>query len=223
MLFDEKDMRVLVGRADACELFSRAFAFPDRELANALSSGDFQKDLISCLDDAGVTAMDVDAIGLEACYGEQTEGLLEKLRVAYSLMYLQPGGHTPIFPYEGAFMHVEEGKEDIPALFQTRTALDVERMMREAGVIPEDYLNEPCDRMSSEFGFLSFLYGNAAAALYDGRDDDKGLYERRAADFISAHLSRWAEGFFGKTAEFPDADVYAVIARFAIAFVRTLR
>ena len=69
--------------------------------------------------------------------GFMAADLLADMRIVYSRLYLAPGGHTPIFPYESAFLHVERGMKGVPALFRTSVTLDVERLMREAGVVAQ--------------------------------------------------------------------------------------
>ena len=133
----EEDLKQAVGLADACELLSYAFAYPDERLAQGLVDGALADDARACLSDAANGAnANAEAVaaaeGLRAWEGASVEETLSAMRKTYSRLYLAPGGHTPIFPYESAFLHVERGLPGIPALFRTAVTLDVERHMREA-------------------------------------------------------------------------------------------
>ncbi|MFD0702296.1 hypothetical protein DMP06_04220 [Slackia equolifaciens] len=220
----EESLRLAIGMADSCELFGRAFSFPDRDLAYALTCGSFQADCASCLNEIGLKGSNVDevALRLRRHAGGQPDELCESLRVAYSIMYLTPGGHTPIFPYESAFLHVAQGREDVPALFQTRVALDVERCMKEAGVMPKDAHSEPCDSVQNEFLFLSYLFGSLASALHSGDCGAAADLETKISSFASRHVAVWLPDFLIRTIEYPEAGAYAHIAQAATLLVGRL-
>ena len=125
----EEAVKRAVGKADAFELVSCAFAYPDERLAQGLVDGSFADDARACLLDAGAdpAAADSTAEALAAWRDASAADLLADMRIVYSRLYLAPGGHTPIFPYESAFLHVERGMKGVPALFRTPVTLDVER------------------------------------------------------------------------------------------------
>ena len=158
---DEDDVRRAIGLADSCELMAAAFAFPDAELAAALADGSFQSDALACLADAGAATATVDkaAAALSAFDGADVVGLADRMRKGHTILYLTPGVDVPIWPYEASFRYTAEGHEGSPALFRSARTLDVERHMREAGVLPKTARKEPSDSVWNEFSFLSFLYG----------------------------------------------------------------
>ncbi|MEI3231646.1 MAG: molecular chaperone TorD family protein [Gordonibacter pamelaeae] len=156
---DEDDVRRAIGLADSCELMAAAFAFPDAELAAALADGSFQSDALACLADAGAATATVDkaAAALSAFDGADVVGLADRMRKGHTILYLTPGVDVPIWPYEASFRYTAEGHEGSPALFRSARTLDVERHMREAGVLPKTARKEPSDSVWNEFSFLSFL------------------------------------------------------------------
>ena len=155
----EEVVRRAVGKADAFELLSCAFAYPDERLAQGLVDGSFADDARACLLDAGTDLATADSVAESFALWRDatTADVLADMRIVYSRLYLAPGGHTPIFPYESAFLHVERGMKGVPALFRTPVTLDVERLMREAGVVAKNARKEPCDSVFEEFELLSYL------------------------------------------------------------------
>ena len=191
------------GLADACELLSCAFAYPDERLAVGLCDGALADDAEACLIDAGVAADEARRVaeGLRAWRGADVAQVLPGMRVAYSRMYLAPGGHTPVFPYESAFLHVEKGAPGIPVLFRTPVTLDVEAQMREAGVVAKDARKEPCDSVFEEFEFLSYLHARRADALVRDAADEAATWADRAVRFARKHALAWIPSFMRRTRE----------------------
>ena len=150
-------VRRLIGRADSFELLLRAFSFPDEALAQALVDGSLATDVRACLLDAGAETCRANhaADSLRRWEAMNPVDLLTVMRRVYSQLYLAPGGSTPVFPYESAFLHVERGLDGAPVLFRSPVTLDVERQMHEAGVAAKNERKEPCDSIFEECGFLS--------------------------------------------------------------------
>jgi len=195
----EEKLRVAVGLADLCELMSAAFAFPTPELAAALSDGSFEGDLLSCLEDAGCPGDAAPDFG--PLSGRDAGELFDALRKGHSLLYLAPGGETPVWPYEAAFLFAAAGREGAPSLFRSACQIDVERHMREAGVLPKDARTEPADSVWNELSFMSYLYGNVAKALHEGRETDAAEWSGRIVRFWDEHASKWLPAFMEKTIE----------------------
>ena len=209
-------LRMAVGRADACELLSQAFAFPGEELARGLVEGAVADDARSCLADMGVAddAVDAATSGLRAWSGASVADVLADMRKAYPHLYFTPGGHTPIFPYESAFLHVVSGAEGAPVLFRTPITLDVERSMLDAGVAAKNSRKEPCDSVQEEFEFLSYLFAEQAEAVRVG---DEAALARRAQQiqaFLRGHALVWLPQFMDRTCALVDGP-YAALASYA--------
>lgn len=224
MRMELESVRRAIGVADACELLNCAFAFPDAALAEGVASGAVASDVRSCLADAGVPEGDAAAAAaaLAPWEGADGAGLLAAMRRTYSLLYLAPGGHTPIFPYESAFLHVQRGLSKAPALFRSRVTLDVERQMREAGVRAKDDRVEPCDSVFEEFEFLSYLHAHQAEALRCGDDGEAAVWGERAQRFVQEHAGAWMSAFMERTIELAPDSPYAGLAQAALALLRQL-
>lgn len=216
-----EDVKRAIGAADACELLSYAFAFPDRRLAQGLIEGTLADDARTCLLDAGAPVETAGRVGeaLDAWKGLSVDDLLSDMRKTYSHLYLAPGGHTPIFPYESAFLHVERGLPGVPSLFRTPVTLDVERHIREAGVVAKNARKEPCDSVFEEFEFLSYLYAKQADALHSDERDNAQVWEDRARAFESEHVLAWLPSFMRRTQEQVEGGPYAAFAELGLAMM----
>ena len=200
---NEDEVRCAVGLADSCELLSAAFAFPDEALAAALVDGSFRDDALACLSDAGApeAARDRADRCLEGFTGVDAAHFEGVLRKGHTILYLTPGNDVPVWPYEAAFRYTAENHQGAPSLFRSARTLDVERHMREAGVLPKNARKEPSDSVWNELSFLAYLYGSAAAAVQEGRVDDAETWRERAARFWDEHASCWLPIFMDKTRE----------------------
>lgn len=209
-------LRRAIGLADLCELASAAFAFPTRELAAALSGGSFAEDCRSCLEDAGLGADVVEGAmaGFRSFEGRPVEVLFDLLRKGSSLLFFAPGGESPVWPYEAAFLFAASGREGEPTLFRTACQLDVEKRMREAGVLPKDARTEPSDSVWNELSFMSYLYGSVAKALHEGRGADAAEWSGRIVHFWDEHAVKWLPAFMEKTVE--EAPMHSYGAEYAI-------
>ena len=202
---DQGALRQAIGLADCCELMAATWRFPDGQLCAALCDGSYAADAHSCLEDAGASA---DALQRAARVLAQFEGraaadLLPLLKREYSLLYMAPGPDVPVWPYEAPFRFVAEGREGVPTLFRAPVTLDVERHMREAGVLPKDARREPSDSVWNEFSFLAYAYGNVASAIEGGQAEDAQRWRGVVAAFCSQHVLRWLPDFAART----DAEI----------------
>lgn len=221
---EKVQLKRAIGKADACELLSVAFAFPNDTLVEGLTSGTLQADAEACLEDMGVgtsqAKMAVD--GLRAWEGAGATEVLALMRRTYSRIYLAPGGAAPVFPYESPFLHRAEGRPGLPALFRTPVTLDVERRMHDAGVAAKDERTAPCDSVFEEFEFLSYLFAKQADALRCGDDHEAERWQAHSDSFLADHAFKWLPSFMGLTAELaPDAP-YAGFAAYARAVLAAL-
>ncbi len=200
---EERELRRIIGLADACELLCAATAFPDEALAAALCDGSLTSDARACLADAQID----DAAGEAACAdwealaGRDAATLAASLRRTHSLLHVRQADGVAVFPYESAFRFVAGGHEGEPGLFRSPVTIAVEAQMREAGVMPANARTEPCDSIWNEATFLSFLLGSEAAALMENDLDAAGAWRHRAQLFIEEHLMRWLPDFLCVTAQ----------------------
>lgn len=212
-----------VGRADACELLSRAFSYPDDVFATALVEGALADDARSCLLDMGMSASVADdlATGLRAWAESSVADVLSEMRKTYSRLYLAPGGHTPVFPYESAFLHVSMGAPGVPSLFRTPVTLDVERCMREVGVMAKNGRKEPCDSVQEELEFLSYLFAQQAEAVRTENKEALTSLNEQTQAFLRSHALAWLPRFMEQTCDLTDGP-YAALALYASAVLTSL-
>lgn len=220
----EKKLKTAIGKADACELLTCAFAYPDEQLAEGLCNGSLADDVEACLLDAGAdesVASDL-ADGLRVWAGSDVPELRSHMRKTYSRLYFVPGGHTPIFPYESAFLHVERDLPGAPALFRTSVTLDVERHMREAGVAAKNARTEPCDSVFEEYEFLSYLYAKQADAIASGDVEGEVAWAKRIEAFVAEHVSVWIPSFMARTRDLAKESPYEGFALLALVLAEQL-
>lgn len=222
------ELRRVVGAADIFELLSSLFAFPTMELAQALSQGSVESDARGCLADIGADegAITSTVAPLGKFVGLDAEELYRQLRIDYSLLYLAPGAHVPVFPYEAAFRYVADGRDGVPSLFRSPVTLDAEHMMHEAGVEPSDARVEPADSIWNEFAFLSYLFGCWARALSaegDSASDEASQRHERILTFWEAHGEPWMIPFMEQTQRMSPAvakqDGYEWLAQVALPLI----
>ena len=124
----ESGARRLAGAADACELLSVAFRFPEEDaLAVALVDGRFAADAQGAFSDAGAPAEALAASDelLASFRGLNAAALQRDLRRGYSLLFLAPGAKVPVWPYEAPFRYRAKGRAGVPSLFRSPVTLEV--------------------------------------------------------------------------------------------------
>ena len=197
----EKDIRRAIGLADACELMRACFAYPDERVSEALVDGAFSSDLCGSLEDAGFEGADGASGLLSGFSALGTDECLSRLRRGSSFLYFAPEKIPPVFPFESAFRFVMHGREGSPVIMSSPVTADVELHMREAGVLPKTARREPADSVWDEFSFMSYLYGQVAKSLYEGRADEAAEWADRIVRFWDDHASKWLPAFMEKTIE----------------------
>lgn len=221
----------VVGLADSWELLSCALSYPDEHLARGLAEGSVACDIAGCLGDAGAGAsatLCAEQLEAAVAFASGPEGsagdLLPCLRRGYTALFLAPGMHVPVFPYESAFRHRAVGANGVPALFRSPVTLDVEKQMREAGVTPADARTEPVDSVWNECMFLSYLLGKRAEAIEARDAEAEARWCDAATRFWSDHGAQWLPAFMEQTrreaaglAEEAQARPYIALAAFGSA------
>lgn len=224
MTSHEDMLRRAIGIADLFELLSVAFAYPTEDFAQALADGSVADDWCACWEDAAGEPYDADAAGFTA-EPLSAPATYEQLRREYSRLYLLPGKDVIIWPYEGAFKYRRDGREGAPGLFRTPTCLDVERQMKEAGVITNDARSIPADSINKELEFMAYLLGCHARSLSEADDElsaEEDEWAARAATFAQDHVLNWMGAFMEQTIELTRLDAYKDLARLAIGAIGLL-
>lgn len=213
----ESELKRAVGAADMLELLARAFSYPDRALAQALCDGSFVSDARSCAEDMGVAERATDSIErISRLRGADADELQEMMRRGFSILYLAPGDHVPVYPYEGPFRFIADQRPGSPLLFRNRSAEDIMRLMREEGLEPDPERHEPADSIWFELAFFSHLYALLVRALE--QEDEAAIEARRVAlrCYIEEHARPWMGAFMAQTCdkapECSFADLYGDLA-----------
>ena len=145
-------------------MLSCLFAYLMSVWRNGLVNGPIADDARACLLDAGIAGRGGgrSAAGRMAWRDASAADLLADMRIVYSRLYLARVGIRRCSPVRKRFLHVN-GDASWRSLF-TPVTLDVERLMREAGVVAKNARKEPCDSVFEEFSSLSHLHAKLAGA-----------------------------------------------------------
>lgn len=219
----ESEIQRIIAWADLYELLRAAFTFPTEELAQALVDGSFGADVLACLEEASFEARDIETADNYCKRLEkqaEVDSLFAEMKKDYSHLYLGPGELRVIYPYEGAFLYAEKNEGQIPALFFTATANDVERQMREAGVVPQNARIEPVDSIQNELEFMMFLYVKIASCIQEGKIEEESVWRLRMKKFYSDHILPWVPRFLEKTSEAAKTEVYRALVGIAFLIVQ---
>lgn len=212
-----KQFSAFIAAADLCEFFSTVFRFPSVEVMDGFVLGSVLADLQSCLQDLDApkeTLTTVEEI-LKKYRKSDPSCLLVEAKKSYSLLYDMPGKLTRVHIFEGPFCYVHEGGTGSPSNFLSSATLDVEEMMREAGVLPRLNTSRPVDSVYDEFDFLRYLYVNAANALRSHNEEASLLCQNRINSFQGKHCARWIPEFMKASQREAGAGLYADIALIA--------
>lgn len=221
---DIRDLRRAVGLSDLATLTAASFEFPGAELATALGDGSFLSDWRASMKDAcGMLASDDEALAAACDRALRGDDVCETaMRREYSRMFLAPGVHAPVWPYESCFRHRESGAPGTPSLFRSPVALDVERRMHEAGVSTVDEHREPGDSIFCELQFLAYLHAREGEAIRVGDGRACALWRNRIVSFAVDHALAWMPRFMEQTEGRSLIGVYRCLARLGARYLREL-
>ncbi|MBR2834832.1 MAG: molecular chaperone TorD family protein [Coriobacteriales bacterium] len=201
-----------IGLADACELLAATFCFPTPELANALVDGSYASDCTGCFADMGASRETLDSLAseLEPFKEREVQELLDALKKGNSILYLAPGLDVPVWPYESPFHTMRLDPTAKPSLFRTQIALDIEALMRDAGVAYEYARTDPIDSIWNEFSYLSFLYGSLAQAIQENNTDQATEWQKHIDIFTQKHVANWFSDFMAASIEQATKHSYGI-------------
>ncbi len=226
----ERKLHRAVGLSDMAALLAAGFTFPTVELAEAVADGSFMSDWRASLADALGA---VDESGMAPALRElhahcdvalaTEDAAFSALRREYSWLFLSPGAVVPVWPYESCFRHRALGKDGVPSIFNTRTALDVQRRMHESGAATVDEKTETCDSVYHELEFLSYLHACHAEALRVGDDERVRVTRQRLTEFAETHVFLWIPAFFERVVEISRSTAYRSLAKLGEVYMTELR
>ncbi len=158
---------------------------------------------------AGVGAGDLGlSAGLE-------NGLIDKLAVEYTRLFIGPGPHVSPF----AAVHL--GGEGA-SLWGPETVW-VRRFMDGAGIEFRIEGNLPPDHVSTELEFMHCLAAAAAEELRAGNGPAAARLNALQAEFVGDHLSRWVPEFCARVIAAARLPFYRAMAGLAADFLRSER
>lgn len=197
-------------RAALYELLARTFLFTEREVAEALVSGDYGEALAELVAANNVQVEFGKGAGGElGCYRRKGgDEAFHSLRREYTRLYI--GGREPlVVPFAGTREALEEGRE--PLLFVGKKSMEVERFMRACGVVHAGESNDPLDHIGSMLEFLMHLCMLEAELVNPPRGVEipKTAYE----DFYQEHFIGFAHVFAEETIENSNEEFFTVAAR----------
>lgn len=208
--FGELSPMALAALADGFELLSVSFAFPVKELAEALTSGAFQSDADTCLKELGAGGAP------EFVVANDEKQLFASMKKEFSRLYHSPGRLSILYLYESAFLFVERGTEGYPTLFANPITNSVETIMKEAAFLPETAHREPVDSIWQECDLMRHLLTQALARRLskEEKGDTEVLYWlSRAELFGREHVATWMADFMRATIECAQIPAYRYFAQ----------
>ena len=227
------NLRTVIGLADCCELLGIAWAFPTEELVNGIQNDAFCQDAQAAMIDAGIAETAAQTLvgqfkqSCDSILEAENDTLFDTMRHAYTRLFLTPGGHTPVFPFESAFLFAQSGTHGVPTLFVSRTTADVEHCMRQAGVQAKNARKEPADAIWNEFAYLAFVFGSLAQALQSEDEAVAQKWVEHATTFLEKHALAWLPDFMEKTVVESQAyevpPVYASLAEMSKPILDALK
>jgi TorA maturation chaperone TorD len=197
-------------KAALYELLAKSFLFIEREVVEALVSGEYREALIELLEanDLPVSPSDVGADSLDRYAGTDVDEAFHALRREHTRLYI--GTRDPlIFPFAGAWDAEKRGQK--PLLFVGKESMTIERFMRKCGIVQPEGTNEPLDHIGSLLEFLQHLCLLRAGLIQppDGIEIPTGTYE----EFYEKHFIGFAREFAAKTIEQSKEEFFVVAAR----------
>lgn len=197
-------------KAALYELLAKTFLFTEREVVEALVSGDYSEALVEL-----IAANDVQAdLGEESgsdldCYRRKDESeVFHDLRREYTRLYI--GSREPlIVPFAGTWKAVRRGQE--PLLFVGKESMEIERFMRRCGIVQAGESNDPLDHIGSMLEFLMHLCMLNAGVVKppEGIEVPESAY----ADFYEEHFIGFAHAFAEETIAGSNEKFFTVAAR----------
>ena len=201
-----------IAKAALYELLSLALRYPERNLAQALSSGEYGEALVEACGGLGLASAGEEcAKALSAYVGAEAEGLFRALRREHTRLFIGVDGAL-VSPYTGVHYAQMVGVQ--PALFVNREAMGVERFARACGLGRPEGTNEPLDHIATELELLEYLCLDRAGLVNPGGGVvPDGAYEK----FWEERFSPYAKRIASQIAEHTDEPLFRVASTLILA------
>ena len=199
-------------KAALYEILAFGLLLPTKELAEAVSSGEFADALqelagLNGLDPA-VVAQAASGLAAYAQSSANIDTLFHELRVEYTHLFV--GAPEPVAsPFAGIWWAHEA--DVAPLLFVNKESMAVERYMRSCGIGQPEGTNEPLDHIASELEFLQYLCMVNAKSIEPPESIE--MPEDAYEVFFAEHFSEWSKKFAAAVIEKARLPFYRELAR----------
>ena len=202
-----------IAKAALYELLSLALRYPERGLAEALSSGEYGEALSEACEGLGLPSAGRGCVeALSAYVGADAEEVFRVLRREHTRLFIGVDGAL-VSPYAG--IHYAQMVGVQPALFVNREAMGVERFARACGLARPEGTNEPLDHIATELEFLEYLCLDRAGVVnLGGGVVPEGAYER----FWEERFAPYAKRIAAQIAEHSIEPLFRVVSATILAF-----
>jgi len=198
------------------ELLSMSFRYPDRELIDALVSGEYKAALSEMAETLKISFPDEVISKLSVYEQADPELLFHALRAEATRLFI--GAPKPLVsPYEGVWRSKADGDQAL--LFLNPYSIDVEVFYRTYGLGQPEGKNEPLDHVSTELEFLQYVSmleaGMLEAGILDANVMEEGLNKNWSTVFhcfMEEHIMTWMPRFADATISESRESFYNVAA-----------
>lgn len=186
------------------EFLAFSLRYPQKELAQALSSGEYLEaaEEIVSLFERGMSGKTLTV--LESYKDKACDDVASILRVEATRLFV--GAPVPLVsPYEGVWRAEDEGVQAL--LFVNPYSRDVEHFYRMCGVKSPEGSNEPLDHVAVELEFLQYLaliqaeLIEAPQSVEIPENDWPKLHESFLEEHVQMWMPRFAERLIAETHE----------------------
>ena len=208
-------------RATACELLAFSLRYPNDDLVQVISSGEWAEAALEIADALGAKLPENFSDNANACtqmedeqtilpaqstaeqsqrfdVTEDTQALLHELRAEATRLFI--GAPEPVCsPFEGVWRAKDDGVKAL--LFVNPHSMDVERFCKSCGLGRPEGTNEPLDHVATECELLQYLASLVAGIIErpdkaPENDTLPGVSAQAAYEmFLHDHALKWMPQF----------------------------
>lgn len=202
-------------RCSLCELIAYSLRYPDDELIEVVSSGQWSETAEQL---AGVAGIPLDAGWADGVGAVE----LHELRTESTRLFIGMA-KAACDPYEGVWRTEADGIE--PLMFVNTYSMNVERFMKKCGLGNVEGENIPLDHIQIEFELLEYLSGIQSGLIIpfaegpDVVDFPGGGAAQAYAAFMTDHAVAWMPQFASRLIATASAPFYASLGRLIKGFL----
>lgn len=210
-------------RATTWELLAFSLRYPDRLLAEAVSSGEWADAALEVTGELEMKLPETFEKNARLAKGNDIDNLLHSLRSEATRLFV--GVPDPaVSPYEGVWRAADDGVQAL--LFVNPHSMEVERFCKQCGLGRPRGTNEPLDHVATECELLEYL-----ALLSTGIDTPTetgptfdalpgGSPEKAYEAFLQDHARAWMPSFAEAVATETQQPFYRAVAQMLASNLR---